>query len=390
MSNHPRLPKYWELAEQLKAQIDQAVLQPGSRVPSLAEMQEQYSVSRGTVEKAFGLLEQEGLIVREQGRGTFVAELKPRESTGLIGYVGRGRHSRTNVGSYNVITEGIEDVAHKSNRQVVLLNGHSSLGWEKVDGIIIKVPAAAESVAAHLPPGIPCVSFFTAVEGISSVVADDAGGARYAVEHLVELGHQRIACLMETVAPQPKLRREGFREALKAAHIEVRPEWMRAPRHEFDIEKGYREWARLNMQDWLQNGWFEMGCTAILAQNDMAAIGVIEVLQAAGVSVPNDISVVGFDSTDICEHVTPSITSIEIPLHRLATVGTELLIKHIKQGRWTPEALMMPTRLQVRQSTTYPTAARLLKKSPRAVLGPGRRAAPITLRSSVLSMIEGV
>ena len=276
------------------------------------------------------------------------------KKTGLIGFVGRAFAGRKQFHALAHLAEGVEEATGLADKRIVLLDTQSSVGWDQVDGILIDVPHNVESALSHLPSGMPCVCLLAGADGFSSVVADDENGARQAAEHLLELGHRRIACLMETKPLLARLRRNGYRAALKTAGIEPLPEWSPSPRFAFDNQIGYWAWARDNMTAWLRDGWRESDCTAILAQNDMSAIGAVQALHDFGLRVPQDVSVVGFDSAEICECVTPSITAIEVPLHEIGAAGTRLLLRQIEGDARAPETQVLPTRLQERASTAPP------------------------------------
>src|SRR4051794_1146227 len=88
VQSSPRESKYSTLFRQLKARIESGALVPGDRMPTFVEMRAEYGVMPTTVDRIYGMLEQEGLIVREQGRGTFVKQPAPRHATGVVGIHG--------------------------------------------------------------------------------------------------------------------------------------------------------------------------------------------------------------------------------------------------------------------------------------------------------------
>src|SRR5690606_19753497 len=120
-------------------------------------------------------------------------------------------------------------------------------------------------------------------------------------------------------------RREGYRAALCEAGIEPRHEWERLLWNwgEFVLR------GRRGMKDWFADGFSKTGITALLVQNDRAAIGAIQALQQAGLRVPHDVSVVGFDSTDECELSSPRLTSVHVPLAEIGNAAVEMLMQQI-------------------------------------------------------------
>lgn len=351
LERHLRIPKYLQLAEHLRLLIANGTLGPGARVPSFNEMRAQFGATQQTMERVYGLLEQEGLIVRQRSRGIFVAEPQLPVAHGLIGFVGShfsmlGRH----IPYAALLVSGIQEVVHREERRVLLLDHSSPAGWDKVDGVLIS-RRESEHALRYLLPGLPCVSLVHTIKGVGNVVADDAKGARLAVQHLLELGHRRIAFLADTTAPLIRQRLNGYRSALRKADIEPDPLWLRSTPSAADPET-YFQWGKESMAQWLREDWKKVGCTALLAQNDDVAMGAMEALRAAGIKVPEQVSVIGFDSTSVCDLCSPPLTSVHIPLKEIGEIGTQLLLQQIEAGRAQPERKVLPTQLTIRKTTT--------------------------------------
>jgi LacI family transcriptional regulator len=201
-----------------------------------------------------------------------------------------------------------------------------------------------------MPEIMPAVSLMTPSPKVPSIVADDAGGTRQAVEHLLSLRHKRIACLMMTYTPLPQRRLQGYHAAMMEAGIKPARSWVRslAMDPNQDSPRGLARW---NMEQWLADGWKKLGCTALLVQNDRMALGVLDALRAAGIDVPGEVSVVGFDGTEDCESATPCLTSVGVPLRRIGAAGIQNLLRQVGGERSEPDTLVLPTHLQVRDST---------------------------------------
>ena len=101
----------------------------------------------------------------------------------------------------------------------------------------------------------------------------------------------------------------------------------------------------------VEDGWQALGCTAILAHNDEAAIGVMNALAARGLGVPQDVSVVGFDGTMICDFCTPKLTSVKVPLREIGSRAVKVLLEQIQGGIKTPEKITLPVQLKRGAST---------------------------------------
>lgn len=348
-SSTSRLPKYVQLADSLREQIVRGELRPQDRVPSFPQLRGEFGISQNTVEKAHALLEQEGLIVRKQGVGTFVAARERRSATNVIGIYGLDPQARR-VSYYLHLLHGIQRAAHEVGLEVLLLNPRSpSTRWEKIDGVLMCHPDP-ERAAQSLPPGMRCVSLLYKAPGIPSVISDDYQGMFEATQHLISLGHQRIAYLHE-YDPLTSPRVDGYRDALKQAGIKSQKKWQRemVP---YSGEEGFRSRGRESMKQWLTDGWAEAGVTALLCQNDQTSIGVLDALREAKVRVPQQLSLIGFDSTDECEVCHPRLTSVKVPLEEIGARGLQLLLEEMERDKRKVQTTVLPTHLEVRDSTS--------------------------------------
>jgi DNA-binding LacI/PurR family transcriptional regulator len=357
-SDVSKVPKYVQLAAQLRRQIVSGELRPTDRVPSFPQLRVEFGISQNTVEKAHALLEQEGLIIRRQGFGTFVAEPKLLAATGVIGFYGLNPEFR-HLPYYVHLLRGVQSAAQRLGLQILLLHpDFASNRLDQVDGLLLLDPNSG-SLMGGLPPGMCCVSLFYQSGQAAQVVTDDYHGMKEATEHLLGLGHRRIAYLMED-DPFTNNRRRGYEDALRAAGIEPQNSWLHplTPHH---IEE-FRGRGREAMREWLATDWHELGCTALLCQNDRTAIGVLEALDGAGVHVPTDVSLVGFDSTDESDLVRPRLTSVHVPLQEIGAAGVEMLVREMAgeaaQKDGVPKAVVLPERLDIRESTAPPPQAK--------------------------------
>lgn len=357
-------PKYWQLVEQFRQQIEVGLLKPGDRLPSYVEMRKNHGASRPTTERIHAVLEKEGLIMREAGRGIFVAEPRRQERRAVIGFGGSAFIIGDNPYAARIV-QGVHETADKANVEILLFNKTSKVEWEKVDGVVI-CEMSPDPWVARLPPGMPSVVLLVDYNETSNVIADDKHGAYEATRHLISLGHRRIGYLCSSIGtPEEPVyhalsveRIQGYKEALAEAGIEVEAGWLRPMALRYFKQKVI-ERGREGMEQWLEDGFKELGLTAILCQNDDAALGVIPILQEAGYSVPEDMSIVGFDGTELAEYCTPSLTTVEVPLREMSVRGTEILLRQIDQNLENSQAariekVILPPRLVVRESTAPP------------------------------------
>jgi LacI family transcriptional regulator len=185
-------------------------------------------------------------------------------------------------------------------------------------------------------------------ERIPSVSAAHMTGAHLAMQHLLDLGHRRIAAITGPpgwVATED--RRRGYHAALAAAGILPDPDL--EVRGNFEIHGGVAAAKRL----------FELPKppTAIFAFNDNLAIGAVQAARAHGLAVPEDVSIVGFDDIEHATIVTPALTTIRQPLAEMGRTAVSLLSRLLEGQQFETLHIELATRLVVRDSTTPPPAA---------------------------------
>ena len=224
---------------------------------------------------------------------------------------------------------------------------------KRVDGLIL-APTRHDNGglqrlvrAARIP--IVFVDRDVDVPGVDKVLYDTENGGYAAGRHLLELGHERIACIAgPSELSSVRARATGLRRALDEAGIELRSDWVA----EADLQyAGGREaTARLLAAD--------DGFTAVFAANDLMAVGAIRELTARGIRVPDDVSVVGFDDAPLAVMVSPTLTTVRQPLAEMATIAVSLLLARVEDGDRPLERRVIPTELLVRESTTVVPSSR--------------------------------
>jgi DNA-binding LacI/PurR family transcriptional regulator len=219
-----------------------------------------------------------------------------------------------------------------------------------VDGaLVVGVSIGADGIGAAMAGGFPIVSMDRSVDSpdVPLVQVDNRGGARMAVEHLVELGHRRIAHVCGPLTLEiTRERLAGYRDGLEAAGLPFDDELL--------VEGDYEEGGGVAAADRLVAAG--VAFTAVFAGNDLTAIGVMGGLQARGVRVPGDVSVVGFDDVRLASYVTPALTTIHQPADRIGERAAALLVDVIR-GRRRAERVghvLLPPTLVVRASTAPP------------------------------------
>lgn len=337
------IPKYIAIAEDFRTQIESGELKPGDRLPSFVEMRVQHGVAPVTVERIYAYLEKDELVIREQGRGTFVKQRQAKTRTGVVAlsgaFVSLSQHPY-----YAHLLEGCHKAAAAAGVKLLLLNDIQSEDWAKqVDGILVCEgrPRIRERILKQMPGDLPCVMAIVKEREFTSVLADDYQGAYDMAQALIEAGHRRIGCIYD---PVPSARFTGYCDALREAGIELSDTLIRTGWRQHTPETSYSYSGKTVMQEWLAQGWSRLGCTALMTQNDDTAIGVIHTLSEAGYSVPADVSVTGFDGTEVGRYFMPSLATVEVPLVEVGTTAMNWLLRQIEGEKSSANTIVLPTR----------------------------------------------
>jgi LacI family transcriptional regulator len=235
---------------------------------------------------------------------------------------------------------------HQHEREVTLLD---RLMHGTTDGAILLLPEeTSEELTLLQQQRFPFVVVDPRVqleEGIPSVTAANASGAKRVTEHLLSLGHRRIAAITGPAGwVATEERRNGYHAALAAAAVIPDP-------------------ALEMTSNWMISGGYEAGAallelpdppTAIFAFNDNLAIGAMRAARARGLRVPEDLSIVGFDDTEEAAIVTPALTTVRQPLAEMGRMAVSLLVRLLDKQRVEALRVELATRLVVRESTAGP------------------------------------
>jgi len=255
------------------------------------------------------------------------------------------------------IIRGIDDRLGEAGYTPLIANTDNDVERERVDfeamrarqvdGIVTATARVDHELLDEIAGrGTPLVLVNRRVQdgSLPSVTADDHAGARLAVEHLVELGHTRIAHLAgpDNVSTG-RQRLEGFASAMRDAGLD--PGLVRVARA-FTEPEG----ARL-CEELLESG---DPVTGIVAANDLMALGCYDVFAERGIACPDDVSVVGFNDMPFADRFSPPLTTIGIPHYEIGVAAADLLLERIQGREDGPAEVVLPARLIVRGSTHPP------------------------------------
>jgi DNA-binding LacI/PurR family transcriptional regulator len=347
--------RYAGIIDELKEDIRRGSYAAGDRMPSFKDLQARFGTTSNTITRTMMELERLGLVTRERGRGVFVAEPRTRQchAIGLVNF----NVACTTSPYYALMISGVEQVARREGYEIVLLSHDSARGLEKVDGVIVH-GEQAELYIRNLPAATPSVSVLTPSHDVPCVGIDDFGAAFMATRYLLGLGHRRIGFTGHKASLITTRRHAGYLAALEQAHIVAPPCWTRyyAPQPLDELERiqhdmRTRRLGQIDGRLWLADDWHKLGLTAVVVQSDEIAIGFMQALHGAGIRVPHDVSVIGFDDTELCEMCSPGLTSVHVPLLEIGTMAAEALMRQIREEAVAPAATLLPTHVTVRGST---------------------------------------
>jgi LacI family transcriptional regulator len=194
---------------------------------------------------------------------------------------------------------------------------------------------------------LPCVGVDVELVGPQTeyVTSDNAAGIGMAMRHLHDLGHRRIATITGLLDTRPGADRlRAYRSEMQALGLAYRDEYVAYG--DFYVESGHQAMARLVA--------LPEPPTAVVAASDLMALGAIRAVAEAGGSVPNDVSVVGFDDIQLAGHVHPSLTTLRQDKPGLGAEAGRALLALIDGKADTPAVMTLPVELVVRGSTTSP------------------------------------
>lgn len=260
--------------------------------------------------------------------------------------------------SFEISTEifyGLRSHAERVGRRIVLTIGDSQTGRDRqamddlidmrVDAMVLAGAVVPDEVLQNYAAKIPLVVVTRKVPGVDSVLIDDVEGARLAVEHLVELGHRRIAHIAPPEQYPYTARAVGYVESMVRAGLT--PRVLRAG---FDQLAGAR--AAASLLDSADPP------TALFCNNDVTALGVMDMAAERGLRIPDDLSVIGYDDTHAASLPGVSLTSVGQQARELGEIAGEQAMARVADPGSPPVVKTLHPALVVRSSTASPGRVR--------------------------------
>lgn len=254
---------------------------------------------------------------------------------------------------FSKVLRGIESVAVANGYQVLLVdvisdveqeNGYLNiLRQRKADGLILLTARMKPNIVEEIALEYPLVLACEYIEGSSvpTVSIDNISGARKATEYLINLGHKRIGFIsgpLNSVLGQDRLK--GYRQAMAQNNLTVEP--ILIQEGEFTYESGFNM-----MMKFLALSNFPK---AVFAANDEMAFGAIKAIKSKRLSVPHDISVIGFDDVKFSSIIEPALTTIAQPAFEIGSKAIELLLRLINKEEVAKSQYILEDQLVIRDS----------------------------------------
>ncbi|GAB3522374.1 substrate-binding domain-containing protein [Photobacterium alginatilyticum] len=256
---------------------------------------------------------------------------------------------------FGEVVKGVERRCYQQGYNLILCNTegdvermHSNLDTllqKRVDGLLLmcsEVEGKEFDLFTRHQPVPTVVMDWGPIDFPSDKIQDNSHHGGYlATRHLIEQGHKKIGCLTGPLDKLPAQQRlSGFVQAMEEAGLEINKDWIVSG--SFECEGGEIAFNKL----------YERGPlpTALFVCNDMMAMGVINTAHKKGLSVPEDLSIVGYDDIKLAKYITPSLTTIHQPKHRLGQQAVDTLLDKIQNKRESNQVIQLEPTLVERDS----------------------------------------
>ncbi|MDF2647229.1 MAG: GntR family transcriptional regulator [Paenibacillus sp.] len=336
-------PKYQIIIDEIKSYILSGTYKAGEKIPSEFALQEDYNVSRQTVRKAILELSNEGLLRSEKGSGTYVST-QYRSRTGgkamnkTIGVI------TTYISDYIFpsIIRGIESRLNEDNYSLLLASTNNDISQEKkalemmlsygVDGLIIE-PTRSNvynpNIAYYLSfkeqeiPFTMINAYYEELE-VPFFCLDDVQSSYLATRELIAKGHTQIGIIAKMDDLQGKYRMKGFIKALGEAKLRFQQE------HVLSFDTATKSDLSANLEVYLNDNRDDL--TALVCYNDEVGLEVVHVCRKLGISIPDELSIIGQDNSYIAKNANIKLTTLTHPQEQMGRDAADWVIKNL-QGK---------------------------------------------------------
>lgn len=255
------------------------------------------------------------------------------------------------------VVSGIEQTANDHGYSVFLADSYAdperevrvvqSFAERRVEGIVVtasRVGTIYLEILSELKVPIVLINNQRRGEFMHSVMIENVEASRQATQHLIDLGHRRIAYLGDQFGYQSDTERfAGYRQALEQAALPFLPELV--------VHGDGKPEGGVKAMEFLLG--LPQAPTAVFCYNDMSALGALRCIHDSGLRVPADISLVGFDDLFFASYTQPPLTTVRQPRQRMGLLAMEILLK-LMSGQDSTDTIEVPAELIVRESTAPP------------------------------------
>ncbi|RIX52046.1 GntR family transcriptional regulator [Paenibacillus nanensis] len=340
-------PKYQVIIDDIKSHILSGTYKAGEQIPTESALQESYNVSRQTVRKAILELSNEGFLRSEKGSGTYVSNQYRSRSGGkamkkTIGVI------TTYISDYIFpsIIRGIESRLNEDNYSLLLASTNNDIAQEKkalemmlsygVDGLIIEPTRSNEynpNIAYYLSfkeqevPFVMINAYYEELE-VPFFCLDDVQSSYLATRELIAKGHTQIGIIAKMDDLQGKYRMKGYIKALGEAKLRFQPE------HLLSFDTDTKPHLSANLEQFLHDNRDEL--TALVCYNDEVGLEVVHVCRRLGISIPDELSVIGQDNSYIAKNANIKLTTLTHPQEQMGRDAADWVIKSLQGKRDLP------------------------------------------------------
>ena len=342
-----KTPKYIHIKNKIKEDIKNGIIidkLPGERV-----LAKDFEVSYMTIRKAVTDLVEKGILHKNTTKGTFVSnnKMSPKVTQNIGFLLDEGIREGISSPYYSLVFKALEEEVKKNGYNLILFSDFEGLnplnGQKKIDGVIISCFPRIESNIQEIKKLIPIVLLdnLATDKSIPSVTIDNFNGCSESVEYLYSLGHKRIGFISGLLDSDiSKERLLGYTSVLKNLGLDTDKKLIFKGDYSYESgEKAAKHFLSLSDPP-----------TAIMCANDTMAIGAMKVIREKGLSIPADVSVIGFDDIEVASRVFPSLTTIAAPINQISTKSVNLLLSAIKGSDIDYQHTILPVHLIIRNS----------------------------------------
>lgn len=319
------------------------------RIPGERVFARELGISYMTIRKAVENLVAEGVLYKVAKRGTYVADpMKTRKKTKNIGYF-LDSSIKDGISSpyYSMIFDALEKEAQDNGFALMYFSNMSEAdllkSMKKIDGAIFSCFPRIENIVSEIRKEmhVVCIDNSPADKSIPSVVIDNFNAVVESIKYLCSLGHERIGFITGLDDSDiGRNRLAGYLSALSSNGISEDKELIFKGDYTFKTGiKGADHLLSLDNRP-----------TAIMCANDTMAIGAIKEISQRGLSVPDDVSVIGFDDIRVASHMTPSLTTISAPVTDIARYSIDILCSMISGKNMDNRHITLPGQFKPRET----------------------------------------